>query len=330
LGARATKWCTLALPSWPKAQLAGGSLATYVEGIARAQFGNRDVSDVWAEYRHSMPLGLPHDRGRRNGSDADLGAHLLGRSLYCLQTDIRIREQTGNRVGLQTALRAILQKPGDTAPNATLTTCLRIGDGRHGARECCRISTVRSRRRRWRPISNCYGLASALPNDPKSRAFDDHGAARRHPHRQLPPGNRSAADAAYECSEKFGSRFSKRRAHLPRNRGSPVSSPAHCVSARNCSCKELSKVEVCRSEFDRGPRRARWQDDAPPLARATRPRPPAPPHRQDPSRAQSLASMRSASINDDSERPAPMRRAEVKGNSGIRHQDPDARTTGRK
>jgi hypothetical protein len=33
-------------------------LATYVEGIARAQFGNREIADVWAEYRHSMPMGL--------------------------------------------------------------------------------------------------------------------------------------------------------------------------------------------------------------------------------------------------------------------------------
>jgi hypothetical protein len=29
-------------------------LATYVEGIARAHFGNRDIRDVWAEDRHSM------------------------------------------------------------------------------------------------------------------------------------------------------------------------------------------------------------------------------------------------------------------------------------
>ena len=42
-------------------------LAVYVEGIARAQSGNRDIADVWAEYRHSMPLGLPQHRRRRHG-----------------------------------------------------------------------------------------------------------------------------------------------------------------------------------------------------------------------------------------------------------------------
>ena len=42
----------LALPELGRSHnwLAEG-LAVYVEGIARAQFGNRDIGDVWAEYR---------------------------------------------------------------------------------------------------------------------------------------------------------------------------------------------------------------------------------------------------------------------------------------
>src|SRR5262249_4089376 len=34
-------------------------LATYVEGIARARAGDRDAHEVWQEYVHSMPQGLP-------------------------------------------------------------------------------------------------------------------------------------------------------------------------------------------------------------------------------------------------------------------------------
>jgi hypothetical protein len=43
-------------------------LATYVEGIARVQAGNRSAKDVWAEYVHSMPQGLPRsgDEGLDN------------------------------------------------------------------------------------------------------------------------------------------------------------------------------------------------------------------------------------------------------------------------
>ena len=87
-------------------------LAVYVEGVARAQFGDRDVADVWAEDRHSMPMGLP--RAGEGGMDQtpSWGRTYWGGALYCLQADVAIRERTGNRVGLQTALRAILEKTG--------------------------------------------------------------------------------------------------------------------------------------------------------------------------------------------------------------------------
>ncbi|HET9329827.1 MAG TPA: hypothetical protein VFO23_04805, partial [Steroidobacteraceae bacterium] len=39
-------------------------LATYVEGVARVQAGNRSEADVWAEEVRSMPRGLPQDGDR--------------------------------------------------------------------------------------------------------------------------------------------------------------------------------------------------------------------------------------------------------------------------
>ena len=34
-------------------------IATYVEGVARVQAGNRAETDVWAEELRAMPRGLP-------------------------------------------------------------------------------------------------------------------------------------------------------------------------------------------------------------------------------------------------------------------------------
>ena len=87
-------------------------LATYVEGVARAQDGNRAIADVWAEDRNSMPKGLP--RAGEGGMDqtSSWGRTYWGGALYCLQADVAIREQTANRVGLQAALRAILKRDG--------------------------------------------------------------------------------------------------------------------------------------------------------------------------------------------------------------------------
>ena len=59
-----------------------------------------------------MPKGLP--RAGEGGMDQSpsWGRTYWGGALYCLQADIAIREQTANRVGLQTALRAILKETG--------------------------------------------------------------------------------------------------------------------------------------------------------------------------------------------------------------------------
>src|ERR1700691_5062706 len=109
-------------------------VATYVEGIARAQFGNRDIADVWAEYRHSMPLGLPHPGEGGMDQTPTWGRTYWGGALYCLQADVRIREQTGNRAGLQAALRAILKETGGYRAERDIDEVLRIGDAVTGTR----------------------------------------------------------------------------------------------------------------------------------------------------------------------------------------------------
>jgi hypothetical protein len=148
-------------------------LAVYVEGVARAQFGNRDIADVWAEDRHSMPLGLPH--AEEGGMDQRLswGRTYWGGALYCLQADIAIREQTANRVGLQTALRAILQETGGYGFDRDIAEVLRIGDTATGTHV---LYDLYQRIRATPQTADLDRLWTLLgvPNDPKTEAFDDH------------------------------------------------------------------------------------------------------------------------------------------------------------
>jgi hypothetical protein len=148
-------------------------LATYVEGIARAQFGNRDISDVWAEYRHSMPLGLP--RAGEGGMDETptWGRTYWGGALYCLQADVAIREQTGNRAGLQTSLRALLRETGGYRAERDIDEVLRIGDAATGTR----VLEDLYRKVKATPVTpDLDGLWTRLgvPEDPKSQPFDSH------------------------------------------------------------------------------------------------------------------------------------------------------------
>jgi hypothetical protein len=148
-------------------------LATYVEGIARAQAGNRAVSDVWAEYRHSMPLGLP--RAGEGGMDETptWGRTYWGGALYCLQADVAIREQTGNRVGLQTSLRAILKETGGYRSERSIDEVLRIGDAATGTRV---MEDLYGKVKATPLTPDLDGLWSRLgvPEDPKSQPFDPH------------------------------------------------------------------------------------------------------------------------------------------------------------
>ena len=127
------KWCTLRCRRSVEAHdwLAEG-LATYVEGVARAQDGNRAIADVWAEDRTSMPKGLPHAGEGGMDQTPSWGRTYWGGALYCLQADVAIREQTANRVGLQTALRAILKETGGYGFESNIGEVLRIGDAATG------------------------------------------------------------------------------------------------------------------------------------------------------------------------------------------------------
>jgi hypothetical protein len=163
----------LALPEVGRshAWLAEG-LATYVEGVARAQFGNRDVADIWAEDRHSMPMGLPREGEGGMDQSPSWGRTYWGGALYCLQADVAIREQTANRVGLQTALRAILKETGGYANDADIAEVLRIGDAATGTHVMSGLyNQVRTTPQS--PNLDLLWTLLGVPNDPTTQPFDD-------------------------------------------------------------------------------------------------------------------------------------------------------------
>jgi hypothetical protein len=163
----------LALPEVGRSHdwLAEG-LAVYVEGIARAQFGNRDIADVWAEARHSMPMGLPREGEGGVDETHTWGRTYWGGALYCLQSDVAIREQTGNRVGLQTALRAILKETGGYAFDRDIGEVLRIGDAATGTHVLYDLySQIRAKA--VMPNLDLMWTLLGVPSDPKTEPFDD-------------------------------------------------------------------------------------------------------------------------------------------------------------
>jgi hypothetical protein len=164
----------LALPELGRTHdwLAEG-LATYVEGVARAQAGNRDIADVWSEDRRSMPMGLPRDGEGGMDQTHTWGRTYWGGALFCLQADVAIRRQTANRVGLQTALQAILQQTGGYANERNIDSVLRIGDA---ATHTHVLEELYQRTGSSAITTDLDALWKQLgvPLDPQTQAFDDH------------------------------------------------------------------------------------------------------------------------------------------------------------
>ena len=118
-----------ALPSLPDDQhwLEEG-IASYVEPIARAQAGQLSVAEVWAGMVSGMPNGEPEASDKGLDRTHTWGRTYWGGALFCLMADIDIRRQTGNRYGLQDALRAIVASGGSIDKDWPLSRILAIGD----------------------------------------------------------------------------------------------------------------------------------------------------------------------------------------------------------
>ncbi len=107
-------------------------LAVYIEGVARVQAGNRTQSDVWEEEIHSMPRGLPQPGDRGLDHTHTWGRTYWGGAMFCLLADVEIHERTGNRLGLQDAVRAIASQSGGLVTDWPLEKALKAGDAAVG------------------------------------------------------------------------------------------------------------------------------------------------------------------------------------------------------
>jgi hypothetical protein len=103
-------------------------VAVYVEGVARTQAGNMTEVHLWQEYATSIPKGLPQSGDQGLDRTHTWARTYWGGALYCLVADVRIREKTSNRRGLQDALRAIARTGGGMSQEWPIERILSVGD----------------------------------------------------------------------------------------------------------------------------------------------------------------------------------------------------------
>jgi hypothetical protein len=90
-------------------------LAVYVQPIARARAGELSAEQVWREFASGMPKGALARGDRGLDGTPDWARTYWGGATFCLVADLEIRRRTGNRLGLEDALRGVLASGGSVA-----------------------------------------------------------------------------------------------------------------------------------------------------------------------------------------------------------------------
>ena len=111
----------------PHLWLAEG-IATYVEPIARVQAGQLGAERIWGDMARDMPNGLPEKGDAELDRTPTWGRTYWGGAMFCLLADIEIRKRTGNAMGLQQALRGIVDAGGTIDQEWPIGRILGVGD----------------------------------------------------------------------------------------------------------------------------------------------------------------------------------------------------------
>jgi len=103
-------------------------ISVYVEPIARAQAGQISAMQVWHDVVRDMPQGEPEAGDQGLDHTHTWGRTYWGGAMFCLLADVRIREQTHNRNGLQDALRGIRDAGGNIDEDWPIERAFTAGD----------------------------------------------------------------------------------------------------------------------------------------------------------------------------------------------------------
>jgi hypothetical protein len=88
-------------------------LAVYIEPIARVQAGDLTPVQIWQAMMRDMPQGLPEPGDRGLDNTDTWGRKYWGGAMFCLLADVEIRKATGNKRGLQDAMRGVIAAGGN-------------------------------------------------------------------------------------------------------------------------------------------------------------------------------------------------------------------------
>ena len=123
----------LSIPGLPRTQRwFHEGVATYVEGIARTRDGLVAQADLWGGFARGMPNGLPKGGDKGLDGTPTWGRTYWGGAMFCLLADVQVRLRSERRVGLQQALRGVLEAGGNYSVQWPIERILAAADAAVG------------------------------------------------------------------------------------------------------------------------------------------------------------------------------------------------------
>jgi hypothetical protein len=92
------------------------------------QVGQLKAARIWGDMVKGMPHGLPEADDRGLDRTPTWGRTYWGGAMFCLLADVRIHQRTGNRLGLQDALRGVLAAGGNIQQDWPVIKVMEVGD----------------------------------------------------------------------------------------------------------------------------------------------------------------------------------------------------------
>jgi hypothetical protein len=108
-------------------------LATYIEPIARARAGLLTPALAWSDLANGLHQGQPEPGDQGLDRTHTWGRTYWGGALFCLLADVDIRRRSGNRLGLENAVRAIVAAGGTIEAWWDIDRVIATGDTAVGA-----------------------------------------------------------------------------------------------------------------------------------------------------------------------------------------------------
>lgn len=107
-------------------------LATYFEPIIRARAGWRTPHAVWNEFSNDMGQGLSAVEATGVERAESFKGIYWGGAIIALLADVKTRERTGGKLGLEDGLRAVLAEGGNASQLWKLNRAIAVIDARLG------------------------------------------------------------------------------------------------------------------------------------------------------------------------------------------------------